>query len=110
MDWWAAGGMSCTLALPDSEGLSPSSTPEYDKLRSAVPWLRPAATKVIILDCFPAAVTDTMADAASEVTGKSKLTATPDQPSATRSRRSYLAMITQPLRRLPTLHEGYWRS
>jgi SpoVK/Ycf46/Vps4 family AAA+-type ATPase len=60
------------LALPDSEWIEPEfNSLEYDKLRSAV-LDSPAATKVIILDCCFSGrvVTDTMADAASEVIGQ----------------------------------------
>ena len=57
------------LALPDSEWIEPEfNSLEYDKLRSAV-LDSPATAKVIILDCCFSGrvVTDTMADAASEV-------------------------------------------
>lgn len=60
------------LALPDSEWAEPEFTSlEYDKLRGAV-LDSPAATKVIVLDCCFSGrvVTDTMADADSQVSGQ----------------------------------------
>jgi hypothetical protein len=57
------------LALPESDWMEPEfNSLEYDKVRSAV-LDSPAATKVMILDCCFSGrvVTDTMADAVSEV-------------------------------------------